>query len=128
MKPIRMLLPLVWLTLVGTAAAHTPLARSDPADGSTGPAPTIFTLTFGHEARLTSLTLRAVEGEARPVPGVDRQLATEHRVSAPPLTPGRYALDWRAAAPDGHVMRGTIRFTVATAPSPRAPGAPRATH
>lgn len=115
------------LASASVASAHAPLTGSVPADGASGPAPAAFTLTFGHEARLTSLTLRPENGDARPVPGVARELSAEHRVPAPALKPGRYELAWRAAAPDGHVMSGTIHFTVVVASAPRPAAGPSAT-
>jgi methionine-rich copper-binding protein CopC len=112
----------------GVASAHAPLERSEPADGATLAKPAAFTFAFGHAVRLTSLTLRSGHGDARPVPGVARALATEHRVAAPVLAPGSYELDWRAAASDGHVMSGTIHFTVVAPPPPSAAGSATATH
>jgi len=118
MKFVRALCLAVSLVAAGSASAHAPLERSDPVDGATVAAPAAFVLTFKHEVRLTSLTLRGTGADSQAVPGVARTPAAEHRVHAPPLAPGRYELDWRAAAADGHVMSGTVRFTVAAAQAP----------
>jgi methionine-rich copper-binding protein CopC len=97
------------------AGAHTPLHDSMPADGSVGPAPATFVLNFAHPARVTSLRLTGPEGVARPIRGLAKRPAASHAVPAPTLSPGRYELSFRAAAEDGHIMSGTIQFTV-TAP------------
>lgn len=115
MKFVRALCLAASLAATSSASAHAPLERSDPVDGATVASPAAFTLTFKHEVRLTSLTLRAAGADPRAVPDVARSLASEHRVKAPTLAPGRYELDWRAAAADGHVMSGTVHFTVAAA-------------
>lgn len=124
MNLARTLCLLASLTFAAAASAHAPLQRSEPADGATVAAPAAFTLTFGHEVRLTSLAVRMAGGEARPVTGIARSLAAEHRVTAPTLAPGRYELDWRAAAGDGHVMSGTVHFTVIAASAAVAGSAP----
>jgi methionine-rich copper-binding protein CopC len=44
-----------------------------------------------------------------------RGAESEAPVTAPvtgTLAPGAYSVDWRTMAADGHVVRGTIRFTV----------------
>jgi copper resistance protein C len=99
-----------WLPV--TAEAHSPLQSSTPAEGSVGPAPSVFTLTFAHPARLTSLQVKDATGRTSPVRGIAKTLAGSHEVAAPKLAPGRYELLFRALAEDGHVMSGAVEFTV----------------
>lgn len=125
MKLLQIPAALVAALLAVPAGAHAPLHDSVPADGSAGPAPATFVLNFAHPARVTSLRLKGPEGAARPIPGISQRSAASHAVPAPTLSPGRYELSFRAAAEDGHIMSGTIQFTVTapgaavTAPRPR---------
>jgi methionine-rich copper-binding protein CopC len=128
MKFVRALCLVASLAATSSASAHAPLERSDPVDGATVAPPTAFTLTFNHPVRLTSLTLRGAGADPRAVSGVARSLAAEHRVKAPTLAPGRYELDWRAAAADGHVMSGTVHFTVEAAKGPQPAATAGAAH
>lgn len=119
MRLLQTLLTMVAVLAATPAGSHAPLQDSVPAEGSVGPAPTSFVLSFAHPARLTSLQLKGPEGAPRPIRGLSRTPATSHSVGAPKLNPGRYELSFRAAADDGHVMSGTISFRVA-APAPAA--------
>jgi methionine-rich copper-binding protein CopC len=112
MKPSRIVLASLFLTVSLPALAHSPLQKSDPADGSVGPAPASFTVSFAHPARLTSLQLKTPAGDTQAIRGLSKTPAASHTVAAPKLTPGRYELQFRAVADDGHVMSGEIRFTV----------------
>jgi len=107
-----------------TALAHAHLTQSAPADGSTVTvAPDHFTLTFSESARLTALTLqRDGDAAAQKIAPLPKD-ATEHfDIPAPRLTAGVYTLKFRnVAADDGHVMAGSIRFTVAPDKKAAAP-------
>jgi methionine-rich copper-binding protein CopC len=96
------------------AAAHTHLLESTPAANSTGRAPREFMLQFSEATRLTALTLQR-EGSpgAQKLAPLPEQAGKLVRLAAPQLAPGAYVLVWRAVADDGHVMSGTLRFTVA---------------
>jgi methionine-rich copper-binding protein CopC len=112
MKPVLALIIAAALWLPAVAAAHAPLQSSIPIEGSVGPAPRAFTLTFAHPARLTSLQVKDADGRMIPVRGISKALAASHEISAPKLAPGRYELLFRALAEDGHVMSGVVVFTV----------------
>lgn len=105
----------VWLVAVSTAQAHAPFEGSVPKDGATLGAeevPKQLELRFGHTLRLTAVTLRPHEGEAVSL-DTPRRPASEHELALPELTSGHYVIQWRGIAADGHVMSGSIEFTVA---------------
>jgi methionine-rich copper-binding protein CopC len=95
------------------AQAHTHLQKSTPAADSAGAAPEQLVLQFSEATRLTALTLQEEGGqEARKLGPLPAQPDKVIRVAAPKLDPGVYVLGWRALGDDGHVMSGTLRFTV----------------
>ena len=104
-----------WLLLPLMAGAHAHLGASEPADGSViTAAPEQFTLKFSESAHLTSLTLlKAGEHEPQkisPLPAVTNTLIS---IPAPPLGPGVYELRYRVLSADGHIMSGSVHFTIA---------------
>ena len=107
------------------ALAHAHLAKSDPANDSTlSAAPEHFMLTFSESAHLTSLTLQK-DGDAMPqkIAGLPKEASEHFSIPAPKLTAGIYTLRFRnVATDDNHVSSGSIRFTVAAAAKPAAPG------
>jgi methionine-rich copper-binding protein CopC len=67
------------------------------------------------ELSVTRVALKNVSGTAIPLGPLVRGAESEAPVTAPvtgTLAPGAYSVDWRTMAADGHVVRGTIRFTV----------------
>jgi len=103
------------------AAFHLRLVRSTPAeDAALPPGPCHIELWFTEapELRVTSLHLTGANGRQVPLTPVVAHHARGENPSIAAstrgrLTPGRYALAWRTMAHDGHVMHGTIDFTVA---------------
>jgi len=95
------------------AQAHTHLQKSTPASNSTSAAPEQLMLQFSEATRLTALTLQK-EGvpEAHKLGPLPVQPYKLIHLAAPKLDPGAYVLSWRALGDDGHVMSGTLRFTV----------------
>jgi methionine-rich copper-binding protein CopC len=104
-------------TLPETLLAHAQLKQSVPANGSTlAAAPDHFTLNFSEAAHLTALTLQrdGASGVQKIAP-LPKDASDHFDIPAPKLTPGVYTLKFRnVAADDGHVMSGTIKFTVAS--------------
>ncbi len=115
----------VILVLTGrSAAAHTQLDDTDPADGSTSTTPVSeVVLTF-------SLPVTPL-GDAVVVTGPDGPVATTVALRedgeavvatvAAPLGAGDYLVEWTVAAQDGHPLDGSFGFAVvgpSAAPSP----------
>lgn len=104
-----------WLLIPGLAAAHAHLQQSDPADGATiTAAPAQFTLQFSEAARLTALTLvKGGQSGAEKITPLPTAAAAQLHVPAPQLAPGSYELRYRVISADGHIMAGSVHFTVA---------------
>jgi methionine-rich copper-binding protein CopC len=102
----------VLLALAANAQGHAHLAASVPADGSTGNAPEHIVLTFSEAARITAMTLQREGEEAHKVAPLPTAAAAEVTIPVPTLVPGKYTLSWRCVSGDGHVMSGTLHFTV----------------
>jgi copper transport protein len=97
--------------------AHATLVASIPAPSSTlSTAPDAVVLEFDEtiEAGLSSIQLfdadeRLVEiGEARAAPGNDRVVSAD----LPDLDDGLYAVVWRVASADGHIVTGAFGFVI----------------
>ena len=101
------------------AYAHTPLASSAPAAGSTVPAPVKeIVLEFGGDVRLTALALTDATGAKKAL--ADLPTAVQKRFAVTvrdELAPGAYVATWRAVGADTHVVSGEIKFSVAAAHS-----------
>lgn len=108
------------------ALAHADLVSSTPEDGAVLVVPpTAVELGFSEDLDAGKSSFRLV--------GPDGDVGTGHVRKGGPtsmvlgdlqLAPGEYRIKWTAAADDGHIERGTLRFTV-TAPTP-APATPSA--
>lgn len=112
-----------WLLLVlsaGSASAHTRLERSTPAAGDTlTVSPAELRLVFSQRVaeRYTTLTLYSPSGDVIPTGSLRSESAGRaYFVAAPALTrSGEYRIEWKTTAADGHVITGTIAFTLVLA-------------
>jgi len=106
--------------LASSAYAHTPLAASTPAAGSTVAAPVKeLVLEFGGEVRLTAVALADSTGSKKAVGEIPTAVAAKFTLPVrDELAPGDYVATWRAVGADTHVISGEIHFKVA-APTPR---------
>ena len=101
-------------------AFHLRLVRSTPAENAKlppGPCHIELWFTEAPELAVTTLRLTGPGGHAVPLTHLSAQHARGQNPSVSantrgPLAVGRYSLAWRTMAHDGHVMRGTIAFTV----------------
>jgi methionine-rich copper-binding protein CopC len=98
--------------LVATAHAHAHLTAAVPAEGSAGKAPEHIVLTFSESARITALSLQREGEEPRKLAPLPAEMAARITIPLPKLLPGKYTLSWRAVGDDGHVVPGTLHFTV----------------
>jgi len=125
-----LLLALAALVLGASATlAHAELVSSDPAANSTvtGPFAGPVVLTFseplakGSKAELVDSAGKTVA--SAPIDAANNRLLTFHLGA--PLEAGAYTVRWTSIADDGHVERGTLKITVAAAPTPSpTPSAP----
>jgi methionine-rich copper-binding protein CopC len=104
------------LTLLMTAVnagAHAHLRSSVPADGSVmSSAPSDIVLNFSEPARLTAAWIRKDSESRRKLEPLPTKPAQQVSIPVPHLTPGSYEVDWRVLSDDGHVMAGTLHFTL----------------
>jgi methionine-rich copper-binding protein CopC len=114
MKILLILSGLVLATVAVTASAHAHLEKSSPADGSvltTSPASVV--LEFSEAARLTALWIQRGDDPKQSLKPLPTAAAQQISVPLPALTAGNYVLIWRVLSDDGHMMSGTLRFTLA---------------
>ena len=103
------------LAAAPAARAHLMVEGAEPADGAVlSSPPRSLALRFSEASRITSL--RLVDEAGREVP-LRRDAARGAVTSVTagvtgPLTPGGYRVEWRAVGADGHVMNGTVHFTL----------------
>jgi len=116
--------------LTTSAFAHTHLAKSEPADGSTlAKAPEHIALQFEHPVRVTEFTIqKGTEKSEKLLASLPEAPGENISAAAPKLTAGAYVVNWRAVSSDGHVMSGKVRFTVAPASASSKPTEPAAAH
>jgi len=112
------------VSLPSSALAHSRMASSTPAEGSTVAAPRVITMNFS-EALLpptaaASIVMTAMPGVKNhgemvirnftPVWSNDNKTLTLNLRQ--PLKAGDYDVRWQAAGADGHRMTGKISFNV----------------
>lgn len=118
-----LLLVLALLVRPAPAAAHTDLLASSPAAGETVSVDTgELMLSFADEVVPGSARVSVVDADgaevARTLVVVEGALV---RVGLRLSTPGAHEVGYRVVAADGHVVTGTLRFTVATGPAGEVP-------
>jgi methionine-rich copper-binding protein CopC len=108
-------LGLCGLGLAGECLAHAHLQSSTPANNAqlTEP-PKSLLLNFSEAAQVAVLKLVADGREiALPLDKAAKPSQT-YTLTLPALAPGSYTVQWTAvAADDGHVTKGTFKFSIA---------------
>jgi len=99
------------------ATAHSLLLESAPASGATVTAPPReLMLRFNNriEKSLSRVRLLDEGGAARPlVIAADGGGADRLTAAVPPLSPGRWRVEWQVLSKDGHVVAGRFEFRLA---------------
>jgi methionine-rich copper-binding protein CopC len=114
MKILSLLSGLVLVMFGVTAGAHAHLQKSSPADNSVITAsPANLVLNFSEAARLTALSIQKGGESPQKLKPLPTTAAQQISVPLPPLTPGAYSVTWHVLSDDGHVMSGTLHFTLA---------------
>jgi methionine-rich copper-binding protein CopC len=107
--------------------AHAALVKSDPADRAVlTTSPTTITLTFDDDLDGSKSNFVLVGPTASSVTGAvtpdNIKVMTAASVA---LDPGAWTIQWTAFSTDGHLTRGTVRFSIsAPTPPPTATPAP----
>jgi copper resistance protein C len=107
-----LLLPVLFPPL---AAAHAHLESAQPADGSViNTLPGQFVLRFSEPAQVTSLRLlKAGVPEPQKIAATPAPASAQISIPAPRLEPGSYELQYRVLSADGHIVSGSVHFTIA---------------
>ncbi len=109
------------LLTAAPALAHTTLETSTPAEGASLPdAPTTVVLTFGEPVTLPPDPIR-VTGPDGVAWTIGAATVTDATVTAPVTASGpagAYTLSWQVVSDDGDTIKGTVRFTLASAATP----------
>jgi len=122
MKILSLLSGPVLAMIAVTASAHAHLQKSNPADNSVITAsPTHLVLSFSEAARLTALSIQKDNEAERKLQPPSTAAAQQISVPLPPLAPGAYSVSWHVLSDDGHVMSGTLHFTLAAEHAPDHP-------
>ncbi len=97
------------------ASAHSSVTSDTPKEGETlEAAPDVVRLNFGDAMRITVLKLTGPAGEIR-LSRTDgmKPVTTIEATPDGTMAPGAYEIEWRGMGEDGHVMEGTVDFTIA---------------
>jgi copper resistance protein C len=111
-------LALIGMLLIGRIVeGHAILKESHPAAGSTvkGPdLPILLKYNVRIDAKLSKLQLLNPDNSTSDL-AIDAQQTSPDTLNskATGLKPGAYRIRWQVLAPDGHITRGEIPFTVA---------------
>lgn len=120
---------LLTLALPMAVMADAELATSDPAEGATVEAPfaSPIVLTFSEDlVGESGAEVHDSAGKIVATSDVDGAIVTVTPEAA--LSEGEYEVRWTSIADDGHIKRGTIRFTIVAAAGPESTPTPTPTH
>ena len=113
---LKALLTIVTAGTIATGVFHTELKSSTPAKSSTGPSPTMVTLTFTENVNAAVSSIAILKADttevAKLVVAATPDSATIEGAVVTPLKAGKYLIRYRTASADGHSVRGTFGFTV----------------
>ncbi len=98
-----------------TVFAHASKEATQPSDGSVlAETPPTIGMTFDEPMRITLIVLTDQDGTEHALErSDDMQLVTDFAARPTTLSPGRYTVDWRGLAEDGHPMQGSFAFEIA---------------
>lgn len=109
-----LLLSLILLTVPVTASAHTALERSAPTDGSevNGRVEEVL-LEFAEVIEpLSVLTIQNREGKEIAIKDIVVEGNKLKGTFDAPLPNGEYQVNWKIVGKDGHIIEGTVAFSV----------------
>ncbi len=99
------------------AWAHAKLLTAVPAANSTlTVAPAEIALTFNENIKLIACTVADKDGKDVSSVGPARAEGAALRIPVKALAPGQYAVNYRIAGDDGHVVNASMMFTIQAKP------------
>jgi methionine-rich copper-binding protein CopC len=119
-RPIRVALATafilaVFVVVTSRVDAHAVLKSSSPASGGAVSGPDVpISLTFNVrvDAGRSKLQLLLPDNTTADLPAGTQPSPDTLVTTAKSLKPGAYSIRWQVLAPDGHISRGEIPFTV----------------
>jgi len=98
----------------GPAAAHSKEQATVPADGAVlAISPETITMNFDMPLRVTLIALRDDAGADHVLKRTDNmQPVSDFSATPPALGAGKYTVEWRGLAADGHPMQGQFSFDI----------------
>jgi copper resistance protein C len=118
-RSVRSLAALAAIAVTGAAAvpafAHAPVVGTSPRNGATVSNVRTVSVRFGEAVVAGLITVKRANGSTVAPRTSGLQPSNKARlraVFARRLPAGKYTVNWRARADDGHSERGTFRFTV----------------
>jgi len=110
----RLILAIAATFIGGAAFAHSKKEGTTPADGAElTETQEMIHMVFDDPMRVTMARLLNANGAEMPMErgtGLDPSL--EFHAEPEPLAPGRYTVEWRGLASDGHPMQGSFSFQI----------------
>jgi methionine-rich copper-binding protein CopC len=106
---------LVLLAVAGLSEAHAILKETNPAANSKVAGPDVpITLKYNVriDAKLSKLSLLNPDNSTTDLKIEEQKSPDTLTSKAAGLKPGLYRIRWQVLAPDGHITRGEIPFTV----------------
>ena len=99
--------------LPGTLFAHSKAEQTTPADNTTVEAVEVIEIRFDDPMRVTAISMTGPDGDVSITRETGLDPVTEFRaLPTATMGSGRYQVDWRGLASDGHPMQGSFSFTV----------------
>jgi len=118
MKKVLMALSAFAVVLLASPAfAHGKLQASTPKDGSTlEQAPKLIRLQFNEPVEATLTTVKLVDTAGQEVETAKLEVPADDPkavvLALPALAPGSYRAGWSMVGPDGHRVKGELKFSV----------------
>ena len=103
------------LALCPPSWGHGVLIESSPSHGAVlAESPSVVTLRFNAvlEPSITRVTLVDLKEHHQALKMTDASTVERIVATVPPLPPGVYLVNYMVLATDGHVTKGSIRFTI----------------
>lgn len=113
MKFFQSLAITMLLLFTATASSHTTVAETVPKNGSVlKQSPEAVQIRFAHDARLTSAVLVGEDKQERRLDFIPKGNSESFKFPEPDLGPGRNEIRWKALSDDGHVISGSLIYTI----------------
>jgi len=114
MKFSRSLAATLLLLLVTLPAnSHTTVTETVPRSGSVlERSPAVVKLGFAHAARLTSVLLVGPDDSQRKLEFTPAGSSDSFQFPDPGMATGRNEIRWKALSDDGHVISGSMIYTI----------------